>query len=209
MEDLKHVLLAMRTTKDVFSFPLDKEKALVLLKAAYMAEVEYRHRVFDDDGKTNANLRKVAEVLTGGGRFGMIMLGGCGNGKTTMIHALQQTMNYLRRKGYLDDSECTGLRVIDAKEVFRKTKDMISDPFCNAPMLAIEDIGREAKEVLEYGNVINPVADLIEYRYERLLYTILTTNMTPEEVRERYGARIADRLNEMAVPIIFKGGSYR
>lgn len=199
----------MRTTRDVFKFPLEKDEALTLLTAAYSAEVEYRHGVFKYDSRTKEHLRRVAEVVTGGERFGMIFLGGCGNGKTTMVHALQQTMNYLRHKNLLDDCECTGLRVIDAKAAAQKVKAMYSDPYCNAPMLAIEDIGREAKEVLEYGNVTNPVADLIEHRYECQLYTILTTNLNPEEVRARYGARIADRLNEMSVPIIFKGGSYR
>ncbi len=37
----------------------------------------------------------------------------------------------------------------------------------------------------------------------------MTTNLTPEGIRKRYGDRIADRLNEMAIVIPFKNPSYR
>ena len=37
----------------------------------------------------------------------------------------------------------------------------------------------------------------------------MTTNLTPDGIRKRYGDQIADRLNEMAVVIPFKNPSYR
>jgi DNA replication protein DnaC len=37
----------------------------------------------------------------------------------------------------------------------------------------------------------------------------VTTNLKPAEIRERYGDRIADRLNEMMVKIIYRNDSYR
>jgi DNA replication protein DnaC len=41
------------------------------------------------------------------------------------------------------------------------------------------------------------------------LFTIITTNLTPAEIREKYGDRIADRMNEMMVKIIFNNPTYR
>jgi DNA replication protein DnaC len=41
------------------------------------------------------------------------------------------------------------------------------------------------------------------------LFTIITTNLTPSEIREKYGDRIADRMNEMMVKIIFNNDTYR
>ena len=76
-------------------------------------------------------------------------------------------------------------------------------------MLAIEDIGREPAETLDYGNVLSPIVDLLEYRYDQQLYTIVTTNLKPQEMRSHYGDRIADRLNEMFDKVIFQDGSYR
>lgn len=47
------------------------------------------------------------------------------------------------------------------------------------------------------------------YRYDRMLITVLTTNLGDEEICTRYGVRIADRMNETFDAIVFKGTSYR
>ena len=79
----------------------------------------------------------------------------------------------------------------------------------NMPMIAIEDMGREPIEVLDYGNILNPVVDMLEYRYNMQLFTFITTNLTKSQIREKYGNRIADRFNEMREVIIFKNETYR
>lgn len=77
------------------------------------------------------------------------------------------------------------------------------------PLLAIEDMGKEAIAKMDYGNVINPVIEVLEHRYNEQLYTIITTNLRKEEIKEKYGVRIADRFNEMMHVIIFSGESFR
>ena len=134
--------------------------------------------------------------------------GVCGNGKTTLVYAFQNLLNYLSDIGMFD--ERTGISVIDAKEVARYIKD--EKTFQNLKdrqMIAIEDMGREPVEVLEYGNILNPVIDLLEHRYNEQLFTIITTNLVPKEIRERYGNRIADRFNEMFDKVIFNNSTYR
>ena len=76
-------------------------------------------------------------------------------------------------------------------------------------MLGIDDLGTEPSEVLDYGNVYTPVIDLLTKRYEEQLFTVITTNLTPQQIREHYGDRIADRLNEMVKKIVFSNGTYR
>ena len=76
-------------------------------------------------------------------------------------------------------------------------------------MLAVDDAGIEPLEVVEYGNVVSPMVELLTKRYDEQLFTLMTTNLTPEGIRKRYGDRIANRLNEMAVVIPFKNPSYR
>lgn len=63
--------------------------------------------------------------------------------------------------------------------------------------------------VLDYGNVLNPVVDLLSKRYDEQLFTIATTNITPDEIRSKYGNRIADRFNETMERIVFTNGTYR
>ena len=76
-------------------------------------------------------------------------------------------------------------------------------------MLGIDDLGTEPREVMDFGNVVTPVIDLLTKRYDEQLFTIITTNLTPKQIREHYGDRIADRLNEMIEKIVFKNDSYR
>ena len=62
---------------------------------------------------------------------------------------------------------------------------------------------------MDYGNVINPVIDLLSQRYEDQKLTIITTNVTNLQIRKTYGDRIADRFNEMMKVVIFTNPSYR
>lgn len=76
-------------------------------------------------------------------------------------------------------------------------------------MLGIDDLGTEPSEVMDYGNVYTPVIDRLTKRYEEQFFTIITTNLTPQQIREHYGDRIADRLNEMVKKIVFNNTTYR
>lgn len=208
---MRQNLLRQRITRERFKFPLTQEQAEDVLTAAYQAEIDFRHRTFDDDEPTRENIKRVAKFLTDDNqKFGMIFLGLCGNGKTTMLYAFQQSVNYLNRNNVFADSSQVGIQIMDAKEIAGIAKDVKEfRTIKNRPMLAIEDMGREPTEVLDYGNVLNPVIDLIEYRYDAQLFTIITTNLNPEEIRAKYGARVADRFNEMLEKIVFKNKSYR
>ena len=211
MNELKQILLKLKITRERFKFPLTEKQTEDVLLAAYQAETEYRHRPFLNDENTKLNITNVAKFLTDENKkFGMILMGLSGNGKTTMLYAIRNAINYLNGINLFEDSSQVGLQVIDAKETAAYAKNI--DNFRalkNRPMLAIEDIGREPTEVLDFGNVLNPVIDLIEHRYDEQLFTIVTTNLNPTEIRSKYGARLADRFNEMFEPIVFKNKSYR
>lgn len=75
--------------------------------------------------------------------------------------------------------------------------------------LAIDDLGTEPVTVNLFGNRIMPLTDILLTRYNSMLPTIITTNLSDQALAETYGARIADRLNEVADKIYFSGTSYR
>lgn len=179
-----------------------------ILLAAYKAEVDFRQRKFEDDGETRKNIERLATFLCGGGsKFGVMFCGLCGNGKTTLLYALQSAINYLSDSRVLPSD---GLRIVDAKDVAQYAKDEKRfDGLRSATLLAIEDMGREPTEVLDFGNVLNPVTDLLEFRYNRQLFTVITTNLTAGQVSTKYGKRVADRFNEMLDVIVFENKSYR
>ena len=51
--------------------------------------------------------------------------------------------------------------------------------------------------------------DILSYRYNRMLFTMITTNLTPPQIRTVYGVRIADRFNEMMLVLPYKNPSFR
>ena len=183
-------------------------QAKAIMLVSYQAEVEYRGRTFDPDNLTISNIEKIADYLVDPKtKFGIMLSGTCGNGKTTMLLAFQSAMCYLSANRVFKDK---GIRIEDAKDIISFTKDrQIYNKFRDTEMLAIEDMGREPTEVIDYGNVLNPITDLLEYRYSKQLFTFITTNLKPKEVREKYGNRIADRFNEMFYNIVFENNSYR
>lgn len=214
VQTLKSVLLKRKTTLPRFRLPMTKEQAVQLMIAAYEAEVEFRHGTCRLDENTTKAINSLAECLTKQSpKFGLMFCGTCGNGKTTMLFALRSAISYLARAGYIqtdNSTESSSLLVVDAKDIVsyaRVPNEM--KKLAARRMLAIEDLGKEAAEVLDYGNVINPAVDLLEKRYDNQLFTVITTNLRAREIREKYGDRIADRFNEMLDVIIFKGNSYR
>ena len=81
-----------------------------------------------------------------------------------------------------------GMEIVDAMEITILSKDYNKmRSLRSRSMLAIDDLGKEPAEVLSYGNVLSPVVDLLEYRYQHQLFTAITTNLTAAELQEKYG----------------------
>ena len=66
------------------------DDAKVYLLAAYQAEVERRHRVFERNEHFDEQLNLIANYLTGGSKkFGLMFCGLCGNGKSLAVACLR------------------------------------------------------------------------------------------------------------------------
>lgn len=198
-------------TRQVFRIPLEEKQAADMLTAAYKTEVMFRGRSFMEDDFTVQNIKRIASILTAERpKQGIMMCGRCGNGKTTMLYAIRAMVRFLNDIGMFD-SKNVGIVVKDAKEINAISRNMNDFGMLKkTELLAIEDMGKESTEIIEFGNVTNPVNDLIEHRYNYQLFTLITTNLTPEEIKIKYGARIADRFREMLEIVVFKKeDSYR
>lgn len=210
VEALASRLLARKITRPRFKLEMTETQAAAVLAAAYRAEVEYRRRKFTGDAAWAANIRRLAGFLAGDSpKFGVMLCGLCGNGKTTTLYAFQSVLNWLSDAGRFEGGR-KGIRIVDAKDVAGCMRDKKEfGRLKSEEMLGVEDMGREAAEVLDYGNAVSPVTDLLEYRYDRQLFTFVTTNLMPKEVRAKYGDRLADRFNEMMEVMVYENASYR
>ena len=209
-EELRSRLLRQKTTIPRFRIPYSEADTAKVLEATYESEVRFRHRNYQADAATKGNIAAVAELLCDESKFGIMLCGNCGNGKTTMMYAIRNLINYLSRMGAITIGNTRPeLEVMDAMSIVKRAKDDELMNIATKQMLGIDDLGNEPAEVMNYGNVVNPLAELLEIRYKRQLYTIVTTNLIPKQIREKYGARVADRLNEMFGVVIFKNSTYR
>lgn len=195
--------------KPRFCLDIDKPNLETLLLSAYKVEVRKRGREYIGTGETEAVVSRLAEILTSPkGRFGVILCGAFGNGKTTMLRALSSTIALCSDCGMWKDR--MRLSVVDADIIAERAKDQSTfADLCKAELLGIEDMGTEPAEVLSYGNAIRPMSSLLEKRYVTMKPTYITTNMTPTEIKDRYGNRLADRFNEMMDTVVFRNKSFR
>ena len=187
------------------------DDARVYLLAAYQAEVERRHRVFERNEYFNEQLDLIANHQTGGSKkFGLMFCGLCGNGKTTRAKALQLLASGLNLKNPINNLYYV-FPLCNAKDLAMRSKGNYNDwrNVMRYQLMIVDDLGTEPREVMEFGNVYTPLIDLISTRYEEQLYTIFTTNLTPTQLEEKYGKRIVDRLNEMVEKVVFENESYR
>lgn len=196
---------------DAFKLPMTVDEAEQYIRGAFEAQVELRGGAVQYDEMTTKNLRLVAETLAGDShKFGLLLAGTCGNGKTTTMRAVQSIVQLLNNTYYNRCGERIGNRLLEAKEIAQLSgKPEQLTAYQTIPLLFLDDLGREPTEVMQYGNVTSPITELLEYRYNQRLTTLVTTNLEPPEVRQKYGDRIADRFNEMFAVVSYTGSSYR
>lgn len=199
-------LLGRKITMERFKLPCTEAQAIDLLTAAYRSEVAFRGREYIDDANIRKHIASLGKFMTcESGQFGILMCGTYGNGKTTLLYALRSVVSMLASGDYLPDNHLA-LRIYDARmitKLYRDRDPQVFEEVCRQKLLGIEDMGKEPTESLDYGNIISPVVELLEQRYDAQRFTAITTNLTPKEIREKYGNRIADRFNEMMCVLNF------
>lgn len=212
--ELTRRLTGQKITPPRFSLEIPERDAANGIYSAMRAEVAYRRKELVFDDATKEHIEQVARWLVeSDGKSGLMMMGLCGNGKTTMMRSLSRLIEYVTETtvGY---SKRIVMPIYPAKEIARmcaaadkERKDF--KELSGFEMLGIDDLGEEPKEVMSYGMIYTPLIDLICERYDRQLPTIITTNLTKEQLSEKYGVRVYDRFKEMLDIVTFTNPSYR
>ena len=156
------------------------------------------------DSRFNGNLDK-----------GILLQGNVGVGKTLLLESFVYMQNTLRPHNKIDkDRPYQYTTFIHSTQIAEKMKGFDSEgrsvDITKCP-LAIDEIGREAKEVLDFGNVTCPMAELISARADKPIITHGTTNFSFRELthEDNYGEMIGDRMRSMFNFIKLSGKSRR
>lgn len=201
-----------KSTATRFRLPFTEQQVYDMLYQACRAEVTHRFREFDATEPYKNHLREIAKWLTGNeSTFGLFLCGTAGNGKTTILKALQNLMQFLwsDEPMHSDGYRIKGFRMISAKELVLLAK-AYSNPnrdnenevneykrMRRIEILAIDDLGTEPRESIHYGDYVTAAMDIISYRYEAQLCTLASSNLAASDIASYYDERIADRFREM------------
>lgn len=89
---------------------------------------------------------------------------------------------------------------------FGRTANNTMEKLLTAQLLVIDDLGAEPPGSKYYESYLYNV---INGRLNRSLPTIISTNLTPEKLKERYHNRIASRVLSEYLPVVFRGADIR
>lgn len=195
------------------ALPMENREAKNALYGYYKREVERRKNEFVMTDELKQQISEVGDFLTTETRYyGLFLPGSIGNGKTTMLKAIRDLLIYLVENDRI--RYCEGdkyPRFVTARDMTNNAKD--ADEFRSlkaTKYLILDDLCEEPAEVLSFGNYIYPFVELLEYRYEQMLPTFISSNFGAVDIEEKYhSARISDRMKEMFKIISFKEESFR
>lgn len=173
--------------------------------------------------QVKTKLMMVAQwLLSDGKKHSLLLLGGVGNGKTSMMWAIYSSLKFLRDlafKGRTKEEEAglKPLSKIPIPSVYKAIKIVnkaSEDPTTvkslkDEGFIGIDDIGVEPTEIMNFGSRFQPIVDIIYGRYDNSKPTIYTTNLDWSDIQVKYGPRVVDRLKEECLVIAYTEASYR
>ena len=187
-------------------------QAIESLRKHSLMDERLRCATFDQFKKTEDNAWNLKLCLRYAEHFdemleknqGLLFWGGVGTGKTFAAACIA---NYLldRRVPVVMTSF---VKLLDTMKSFQSEDQAMIAKLNRAKLLIIDDLGAERST----DTALEKVYNIVDSRYRAKLPSILTTNLSLDEMKGaldiRY-ARIYDRIFEMCYPMQFKGRSWR
>lgn len=141
------------------------------------------------------NYRPIVDWMTDNKGKGLLMFGGCGLGKSVIgMYILPLLIKDVHKKV---------VNIFSAQELNKKIDEILK-----LHIIYIDDIGTE-DNLNSYGNKRMPFAELCDDAEKNGKLLILTTNLSIDELTERYGDRVVDRLIATTKAVPFIGDSLR
>lgn len=137
--------------------------------------------------------------------FGLVLAGHYGTMKTTMAVAILRSWLDTGHGGLIVPmcsliDNFNMMRILNREEYAKYDRRIR-----NTPLLILDDLGGEELE----NRVQGKIDSVITERYNKMLPTIITTNMTMGELAGTYSGRVIDRLRNTSTVLIFDENSQR
>ena len=141
-------------------------------------------------------------VEVGTAPTGLMMFGSVGTGKT---HASNCVANYLMEHNKTVLVMNLGLYINKLQREWAEAEKDVLDYVRTCDLLVIDDFGVEKTSEFVIGKTFT----LIDARYRTGKPVIITTNLNIVDIKEKFGARISDRISEMCFQLAVVGESKR
>lgn len=144
---------------------------------------------------------------------GFFVCGDLGTGKSTLMRLISEFKKtvFLPTFRFISTSEvCQHYKLTGSIDIFTYNDEGVQG---KPATYCFDELGREPKTVNNYGTSMDVMSQVLQDRY--LLWqkngtlTHFVTNMSFDEIKERYGEFIQERIVEMCNVIAFKGKSRR
>lgn len=140
---------------------------------------------------------------------GLLLMGDVGLGKTYIMSVMRD----YAKAANIDFRQFRLVGCPDiADEVEQNGAESLQKYFAGED-ICFDDLGQEQAVIQRYGNNLSVMERILVKRYSSFVngrcITHATTNLTPEEIEERYGTRLIDRFNEMFNYVFMTGESRR
>jgi len=205
-ESLKVLKQEIKSKRVIIKIGAEDFKELFLIQANKIVVERNIDREFEitEDNKTLINQLYYygtgnIEKFNGSLSKGIMVVGKNGVGKSVILRSYCKIIGLLTRSVILN---------IHAKKLQSEITIKGIEYFEKRP-LKIGDIGKEAKEVNDYGTKILPLADLMAIRYDNGALTFATANYNMETLSKFYGITTTDRFKEMFNIIELSGKNFR
>lgn len=138
---------------------------------------------------------EVASWLSGNEGRGLLCYGNCGRGKTVICGKVIPVIFHHYFRKIVSCYDAQGMN-----DMFDEVK--------NKHIIYIDDLGTEGLSV-RYGEKRMCFPELADEAEKRGKLLILSTNLTIDELRNKYGERTIDRLKAITKTVLFQGESLR
>ena len=198
-------MVTTNNIEDMNEFPLIATKNVVEIvslqdaKAVMLRGLQY---FIGESAQWLPDYDIVADWLSDNKGRGIMLMGNNGIGKTIICQRVFPAIfqYYLKLPYYSVDAKNLG-------EYYKNPVDNYELTISRKPII-IDDVGVESI-VNDYGEKHDLFSEIVDDAEKRSRLMVITTNLTPDEIKERYGYRTLDRLKSIVRAIKIEGESMR
>lgn len=142
---------------------------------------------------------------------GLLFTGDYGTGKSALLKATVAFIDKYYSDKAIDNGIPSPIYTLSQAMAnkFKDNDEISINRMKTTAVLAIDDLGYEPKDVYYFGTLAHPFEEILMERYDRKRIVLISSNMSLDQIGERYGSHIKDRIKQMVYVIEFRGKSKR